>query len=243
MSELFHSVKSMMDLERVYDPKYSREWSESSMEIFIADDDSFIRSLTSTAANILISFPYDETGVAALNARVSPDILREMRFYRKVLMIGRDALNLTNSTDLIDKPETRPISTLTTTLGKIADKDGRGKSRRIDAFSQAIDAALASQYIDNDFVNPVSYEALRYRYQHALQTDLLMNDTSTLVDIDEEVYHVARRDFRSIVHLGVVSQLIEPSDLKLEYVKQGIELSRVYGENHDQIVAHQKQNG
>lgn len=241
MSDLVQEIKTMMDLPRTYDPHYRHTWSVDSLDTFIpTKGQDFAAELASKSSDILTTFPYDKAGITAIQARSNPEALQDMRFYRKVLMIGRDALNLVNTTRLFDNEDTRPITTLTATLGEIADKNGRGKKRRHRAYLEAIDAESASQYVDDQFVNPIDLDELRWRYKNTSQADLL-NDTLSIHTADGADYHAARRSFRSAVHLGIVSQLIDPSDSKLEYVEQGIELSKLYGKNHDYMLDRQTQ--
>lgn len=241
MSDLVQEIKTMMDLPRTYDPHYRHTWSANSLDIFIPENNhDFVAELASKSADILKSFPYGEAGITAVQARSDPEALRDMRFYRRVLLIGRDTLNFVNSTRLSGDENTRPVTIFATTLGEIADKNGRGKKRRNRARLEAIDAESASQHIDDHFINPLSLDELRLKYDNFSQTNLL-NDTVSTCATDEANYHAARRRFRAAVHLGMVSQLIDPSDDKLEYAKQGIELNKLYGKNHDHMLANQAQ--
>lgn len=229
-------IRTFLDMPRQFDQAYSSSWPVHADRL-IPSTPTHIDQLAAASSTFLENFPYAEAGLYGRYAHKSPENLAEMRFLRKALMVGRDTLNLINATDLIAEPLTKDIPALTTLLGKIADTRGTSKTLRKRAPESAEAAAQSAVYIGAGFVLPVSPAVFRARTRRQLEVfDLVDPEPEALMAHDEEQYHTARRSFRSVVHLAISHYLLDPSDENRQLAQQGVELNRVFGNNHDLIL-------
>lgn len=241
MSSSFENICQLMDLPRQFDPGREVDFHKRAAECFLGESAQLPAQLAEFSADTLRTYPFDDVAAKIVALQGPPkkakNHLEDLRFCRKVLMIGRDTMNLCGENDLIKFEATKPISTLTTRLGEIADAGIDQKSGHKKLYQKAaklsVRAAIAARLsLTSDFVKPISSENLFDRCQQSLSSELLVQP---LFGTDENTYHKARRDFRAVVHLGMVSQLVEPSDTKLAYVQQGIDLNRMYGKRHREL--------
>jgi|GEM_PF-6312110 len=227
-------IRAVLDLPRTYDPCREVEWHESAIDVFVhGEPAASVDEMAAFGAHILTNMPYRDIRKSVERAASPAHKLAAMRFHRKLLMIGRDTLNLCNANDLIDFPSAYPLRQLTSSLGKVADTGGSKRIHVKEATKRTRSAGRAVHGIDETFIAPVSTGKLAQRCELALGTELLLDPES--INLHPHAYHGARRSFRTVTHLGIVSYLVAPSLEKLDYVQLGVELNRMYGERHQGI--------
>ncbi len=227
-------IRAVLDLPRTYDPSRELEWHESAIDVFVHGEPAApVDAMAEFGAKVLTRMPYKDIRKSIERAAAPEHKLAAMRFHRKVLMIGRDTLNLCNANDLIDYPQTEALRQLTCSLGKVADTGGNKRRHVKDATKLTRSASRAARLIDEGFIAPVSSGKLAQRCEAALGTEILLDPES--INLHPDDYHRARKSFRAVTHLGIASYLLAPSLEKLDYVQQGAELNRMYGERHQDI--------
>lgn len=169
MSTVIRRVEEVLGLPRHYDPIWRETWAEEAPDILLPASNQEIGKVALMSCELLLKFPYEETGATALRANEGQGVLKEVRGRRKTLVVGRDAFNMVNEAGISSSPDTRPVKRFTTTLGKVADTHGNSKALRIRAFRESKAAKRASRHIDGDFISPVSPEELRLRFTSALK--------------------------------------------------------------------------
>jgi hypothetical protein len=234
MSDFYiEQVRAVLDSPRPDEKLGEKHWHRVAPHVLVDPKKEFPRQIAELGLDILQTFPYDSLEDCISETRYSKAALEEQRFLRKTLMVGRDALNLANTTDLIEVPETKPLRSLIGYMGLIADT----KAKKPKVLRKTIDLIEPAQKAANDigpsYVQPSRRGEVVEECKSSLQTPLLT--TSLGKRTDEDIYHRARRSFRGVVHLGIVSFLLDPSDVKLGVVMEGVELNRKYGGTHQKI--------
>jgi hypothetical protein len=235
------SVRSFFDVPRTLDVTTEGDWYREAPGAFLESDPQFSADLSEGVANLLTDYPNERIArllLAVQSGDYNQQTVTELRFMRKVIMIGRDTLRLTTTT-LEEEDPLRSMGRFAGKLGALIDDIERHGAHKVAKLSFA-----ASRAIDQLGRANVSQagaletnEAIEMRVRSALTAqDLLTSYGDPSAFIDESRYHHARRLFRSVVHLGVASTLLYPSHEKAAYVRTGIELSGQYGDNHDAMI-------
>ena len=241
----FDSIRDLMDIPREQNTISELLWHDNASKIFVDSETDLPAMVTEGVKNLFETYPY--TDLHLLLAEVNDGNLEkqsidDLRFMRKAMMVGRDALQLSADINKNDR-QFKKVKRLVSNLGQIVDIIEQhpevditalvsSSKRSIDILSD--DASLKMT------ASPVTSASLMEKMNTALETDYLLSDLSE--SHQEKEYHLARRLFRSVVHLGIVSQILLPNDNKMEFTKAGIELSAKYGENHDLLLISQRES-
>ena len=237
MTKLMRRIEEVLHNPGSLNPEHEQQWSEDALGVLLPGSKKEIRQLASAGIKLLEDFAYQDTANAAKKSHTSKKRFETMCFHRKVLMIGRDTLDLVTETKLTNTSELKPIPDFIRTLGGVADVKGHDKQLRNRAVAEASYAETASQLICDMPTNLRSPSRLESRCRRLANTDFLDAGLSGEIEISEDEYHRRRRAFRAVVHLGFLSYVVEPDDEKLAYVERGFELNRTYGACHNGILA------
>ena len=213
-------------------------WHRLAAEVFVGNTALTSADFLAFGTTLLRTASYDDIR-AQLEAGVAKEQpLQQLRSTREVLVVGRNVINLANTTDMLDDSRSRPLTTLITDLGNLADANGHGLLIRRRIIRRDFEPAKqAAAYIQGDFQAPVDRQTLLQRAADSLQTDKLVraeskNNLWPAWAHDEQDYLRKRRLFRAVVDLGIASMALEPSAEKLEYVHQGLALNQHYRAQH-----------
>lgn len=206
--------------------KLPRELHMREAEFHEAMLDRFVPSCQDTAGTFL------ETGLALLNELPQQELaellaskpnkqeLRRIRDLRKLVMIGRDTLLLcAESVEGFDS-----MFELTHHLGRIADTGARkrrhfGKCRR--------ELTTLTEVLQNADLTAVDTQTVRARCAERMSSAEIL---SRRTGMDTDTFHGYRIGFRRVVHMGIISAIVDPKpevdDLMLS---TGFGLNVIYG--------------
>ena len=235
MSEIFTSVDAIFkNTESLYAVAETsvdeKTWQQEAVTVFTqhAHPESLIREIAQSSLALLQVFPYENMEHLINEAPAKRKTFKTLRRMRKVLTAGRDALNLSNTTDLIDYESTEPFRSFVMSIGEISDS----KAQSIPAIDKAAylvePAQNAIRSLDSDYVVPIDEDTFRTRLTSALAPDVLLDHDVT--KYTEEAYHLARQSFRAVINVGIISHAVSPSDEKLRAIVEGLQLNRLHGD-------------
>lgn len=235
----YESIRSFMDIPRERNTLPEPLWHDIAPQVFIESYKKFPEEVAKGVGHLIETYPYsglDDLLENITQGDIDEKTITELRFMRKVMMIGRDTVRLA-TTIREDKQPFKSMDRLVNRLGRIVDSIERTPGRSINKASNCAfqKAAIIKEAQWEELLVPVTLPTLYSRVEDALLSDYLLaapQDTG----LYEKEYHHARRLFRSVVHLGIVSHLISPNNQKAEFAKAGIELSASYGSTHDMLV-------
>jgi hypothetical protein len=153
-----------------------------------------------------------------------------VRQSRKLLLIGRDALMLA-ATDT-DSEQLNPIFDLSRSLGKVADTRGHKRSALVAANTAIVDMRELTWPV----LDSVTPKTLRDRCQGNLNTDFFAGRS---LELDEVVFHEARKKFRQVVHMAILACSENPNQQLSYLVGIGKEINMRYGSFHNKLVRKQ----
>ena len=228
----FESVQNFMDIPREMGEIDEAHWHKFSPSVFISHDNTSIETMLDGVDSLLQTYPFQllRNTLQEVSNGYSKKSMDDLRFMRKVLIIGRDTIKLCASKDSSES-FLLPLGILTHQLGEVVDSK-KPPANSVIQLTEAVDDALSSV----DLV-PVSSRKVTHRANRALlNEELLQLHNFQDNTICEEDYHKARRLFRSVDHLGIVSYITDPDELKKTFAMEGIELSAQYGATHDMLL-------
>ena len=242
VAPIFESIRTLMDIPRDKGNLQDDEWHERAPAIFTEDSSTLNEQLIINTSNLIQTYPYADLQdiLTAGGNGLETTNLSELRFMRKAIRIGRDVVKLCAADGSQITPY-RELSLLSRELGDVVD--GLESRRKVDipaAIYYSSDLATKLEDASKSIhLTPAPIETINERATQSLLTEELLRDVRLNgQNIDEKEYHRARKLFRSVVHLGVMSQLTAPTEQKQRFVMYGIELSSHYGELHDAMLAH-----
>ena len=235
----YDSVRSFMDIPRERDSLPELPWHDIAPQVFIESYKEFPEEIVTGVGHLINTYPYgnlDDILKNITQGDIDEKKIVELRFMRKVLMIGRDTIRLTTTLHE-DKQPFKSMDRLVNRLGRIVDSTEQTPGHSINKASDCAfqKAAIIKEVQWEKLLVPVTLSTLHARVEDALSSDYLLADPQD-GNLHEKEYHNARRLFRAVVHLGIVSHLISPNDQKAEFAKAGIELSALYGNTHDMLI-------
>ncbi len=217
-------------------PKWEQmAWHDQAVDVFVGRTALTGADFVEFGDTLLQSAPYADIQELVRSGVTKEQSLRELADAREILVVGRNVMNLANQTDLIQDPNSSPLTTLITDIGKLVDNNGRGSRLRRKIVRDEFEPAKhAVTYIHDDFQEPVDRDLLAERARAALHTDKLVDSGKGWLEWvqDEQEYLETRRTFRGVIDLGIASMALEPSAEKLEYVHQGLALNQHYRAQH-----------
>lgn len=233
------TIRAFMDIPRDPSRVNASQWHQLAPTIFIDRSDTFTETILENVKDFLQTYPYQtlKDTLVDIHAERDETILRDLRFMRRSLLIGRDAIKL--CTPKYSTPEHfNELAGLTRVMGAVIDDIKQARPALGTDINRAIAFADTVQEV-NRSVNfeTVSMDEITPKATQFLMTDTLLANTDMSCDTpNEATYHRARRMFRSVVHLGIVSAIISPDQTKQQFAMDGIELNAQYGRQHTELL-------
>lgn len=211
-------------------------WHDEAVATFIGQTALRSEDFLAFSHETFYGAPFGEMQDTLERSRPKRTSLDNLEFFRTVLMIARDTHNLADANDLIDNPETQPLTDLITNIGGFIDLEGRGLLQRRKLLQQFPAAMSAVQAIES---NPVTKLALIDRATAALKTEELLAHDVNWWSTDSRTFRMLQRSLRQVVHLGIVSQILEPTSEKLAMVHTSVALNRKNVDFHEGLAEKQ----
>lgn len=154
----------------------------------------------------------------------------ELRFARKILMIGRDGMRAATGGLLPERYTSLPR--LTWSMGQLLDGDRSSEMKHaaLDSFA-ALKKSGKSKF-------PKTGRNAQTRWSETLESipDLL-NTLATPDDHEPATYHNARKQFRLIVHTSIVHGLLRDDMPSRQLARSGLVLNEHIGAIKDALLA------
>lgn len=203
------------------------QWQDGVSELLGADSIDFV-GLGAISEDIVRHAP-----LASVRTLIEqPDLARaaELRFMRKILMIGRDGMRVASGGTLPNHYASLPR--LTWSMGQLLDGD-----RSVAMKRNALEACT-------DLQRPTTLQTLKAsriaceRWAETLESIPSLSETlSNPEGIDATTYHTARKKFRLIVHASIVHALSTEDTPSQRLAKSGLVLNEQIGAVKDALLA------
>lgn len=242
MNETYARVSGILDCPEPTYPIDEPSWHKRAVDVFTQtqDPELLTRSVAETSMKLLQFFPFEYMEDFIQKAPLHPKKFKELRKLRKILTLGRDSLNYSNTTDLIDIESTEPFRNFVMGIGEITDTHCTDLSLINHSVESIESAACAILDLPENYIEPVAFDIFRHRLANGSATDILLN--KDVMSYSEDHYHLARQSFRAVVYTGITSYVVEPSESKLQFMLEGLRINRTHGDMRNRIKAKVNEN-
>lgn len=191
-----------------------------------------VDELHDASFRLLEETPTHETLVLIKELRHSkdPQVLHRLKMARKLFMIARDGVLLTESREI--GADFDSLFAACRALGRIGDTMGKNSKKLAEESLEELVSQPPSRglAVDND--------ELTQRVRAYLHTRTLVGGRPRHSwQLSPDAFHDIRKDFRRVTHLGALAALQSPQRASITFARDGVVLNQAHGQLNDQMYA------